>query len=127
MADISTFVFCCVGRGHLVPSIRVLSSNQEIQTYAIALINALFLKAPEDKRQDKHLNPLDLPVTVSSTTVWKGPWLSSRPPPRPRSENESDLSHEDVSGQVGPVTGRYYGHQTLGSTTSTRRVTENGS
>lgn len=27
------------------------SSNQEIQTYAIALINALFLKAPEDKRQ----------------------------------------------------------------------------
>ncbi|XP_021094599.1 engulfment and cell motility protein 2 isoform X4 [Heterocephalus glaber] len=38
-------------------------SNQEIQTYAIALINALFLKAPEDKRQDKHLNPLDLPVT----------------------------------------------------------------
>uniref|UniRef100_A0A8C0R1C1 Engulfment and cell motility 2 n=1 Tax=Canis lupus dingo TaxID=286419 RepID=A0A8C0R1C1_CANLU len=26
-------------------------SNQEIQTYAIALINALFLKAPEDKRQ----------------------------------------------------------------------------
>ncbi|XP_033622840.1 engulfment and cell motility protein 2 isoform X3 [Fukomys damarensis] len=38
-------------------------SNQEIQTYAIALINALFLKAPEDKRQDKHLSPLDLPVT----------------------------------------------------------------
>lgn len=27
------------------------SSNQEIQTYTIALINALFLKAPEDKRQ----------------------------------------------------------------------------
>ena len=26
-------------------------SNQEIQTYAIALINALFLKAPEDRRQ----------------------------------------------------------------------------
>lgn len=23
-------------------------------------------------RQDKHLNPLDLPVTVSSTAVWKG-------------------------------------------------------
>lgn len=28
-----------------------LRSNQEIQTYAIALINALFLKAPEDRRQ----------------------------------------------------------------------------
>uniref|UniRef100_A0A8C1YDE6 Engulfment and cell motility 2 n=1 Tax=Cyprinus carpio TaxID=7962 RepID=A0A8C1YDE6_CYPCA len=27
-------------------------SNQEIQTYAIALINALFLKTPEDRRQE---------------------------------------------------------------------------
>uniref|UniRef100_A0A452EBG8 Engulfment and cell motility 2 n=1 Tax=Capra hircus TaxID=9925 RepID=A0A452EBG8_CAPHI len=57
--------------GQLISHLQV--SNQEIQTYAIALINALFLKAPEDKRQDKHLNPLDLPVTVSSTAMWKGP------------------------------------------------------
>ncbi|KAM8946618.1 engulfment and cell motility protein 2 isoform 3-T3 [Pelodytes ibericus] len=41
--------------------------NQEIQTYAIALINALFLKAPEDKRQEmantfvqKHLRSIIL-------------------------------------------------------------------
>ncbi|XP_054835846.1 engulfment and cell motility protein 2 isoform X3 [Eublepharis macularius] len=36
--------------GQLVSHLQV--SNQEIQTYAIALINALFLKAPEDKRQE---------------------------------------------------------------------------
>ncbi|XP_062479736.1 engulfment and cell motility protein 2 isoform X2 [Pezoporus occidentalis] len=47
--------------GQLISHLQV--SNQEIQTYAIALINALFLKAPEDKRQDKLLNPLDLPIT----------------------------------------------------------------
>ncbi|XP_078508013.1 engulfment and cell motility protein 2 isoform X1 [Lissotriton helveticus] len=47
--------------GQLISHLQV--SNQEIQTYAIALINALFLKAPEDKRQEKHLNPLDLPVS----------------------------------------------------------------
>ncbi|KAH0511067.1 Engulfment and cell motility protein 2 [Microtus ochrogaster] len=47
--------------GQLISHLQV--SNQEIQTYAIALINALFLKAPEDKRQDKHPNPLDLPAT----------------------------------------------------------------
>uniref|UniRef100_A0A669P0K0 Engulfment and cell motility 2 n=1 Tax=Phasianus colchicus TaxID=9054 RepID=A0A669P0K0_PHACC len=35
--------------GQLISHLQV--SNQEIQTYAIALINALFLKAPEDKRQ----------------------------------------------------------------------------
>ncbi|KAI5093227.1 engulfment and cell motility protein 2 [Silurus meridionalis] len=42
-------------------------SNQEIQTYAIALINALFLKAPEDRRQEmastlvqKHLRSIIL-------------------------------------------------------------------
>uniref|UniRef100_A0A4W3J9T8 Engulfment and cell motility 2 n=1 Tax=Callorhinchus milii TaxID=7868 RepID=A0A4W3J9T8_CALMI len=42
-------------------------SNQEIQTYAIALINALFLKAPEDRRQEmssalaqKHLRTIIL-------------------------------------------------------------------
>uniref|UniRef100_A0A671MUW7 Engulfment and cell motility protein 2-like n=1 Tax=Sinocyclocheilus anshuiensis TaxID=1608454 RepID=A0A671MUW7_9TELE len=34
-------------------------SNQEIQTYAIALINALFLKTPEDRRQvHTHTNQL---------------------------------------------------------------------
>uniref|UniRef100_A0A8C1RTT4 Engulfment and cell motility 2 n=1 Tax=Cyprinus carpio TaxID=7962 RepID=A0A8C1RTT4_CYPCA len=34
-------------------------SNQEIQTYAIALINALFLKTPEDRRQvNTHTNQL---------------------------------------------------------------------
>ncbi|KAK2529230.1 Elmo2 [Columba livia] len=48
--------------GQLISHLQV--SNQEIQTYAIALINALFLKAPEDRRQqDKLLNPLDLPIT----------------------------------------------------------------
>ncbi|KAG7280507.1 hypothetical protein CRUP_022037 [Coryphaenoides rupestris] len=36
--------------GQLIGHLQV--SNQEIQTYAIALINALFLKAPEDRRQE---------------------------------------------------------------------------
>ncbi|XP_026577576.1 engulfment and cell motility protein 2 isoform X2 [Pseudonaja textilis] len=36
--------------GQLLSHLQV--SNQEIQTYAVALINALFLKAPEDKRQE---------------------------------------------------------------------------
>ncbi|XP_066479570.1 engulfment and cell motility protein 2 isoform X4 [Tiliqua scincoides] len=36
--------------GQLISHLQV--SNQEIQTYAIALINALFLKAPEDRRQE---------------------------------------------------------------------------
>ncbi|XP_058032917.1 engulfment and cell motility protein 2 isoform X2 [Ahaetulla prasina] len=36
--------------GQLLSHLQV--SNQEIQTYTIALINALFLKAPEDKRQE---------------------------------------------------------------------------
>ncbi|XP_078411571.1 engulfment and cell motility protein 2 isoform X3 [Cetorhinus maximus] len=40
--------------GQLIAHLQV--SNQEIQTYAIALINALFLKAPEDRRQN-HVNP----------------------------------------------------------------------
>lgn len=35
--------------GQLICHLQVC--NQEIQTYAIALINALFLKAPEEKRQ----------------------------------------------------------------------------
>uniref|UniRef100_A0A8C5RQJ7 Engulfment and cell motility 2 n=1 Tax=Laticauda laticaudata TaxID=8630 RepID=A0A8C5RQJ7_LATLA len=47
--------------GQLLSHLQV--SNQEIQTYAIALINALFLKAPEDKRQDHVASPLDLPCT----------------------------------------------------------------
>ena len=37
------------GLSHVVDALH--RSNQEIQTYAIALINALFLKAPEDRRQ----------------------------------------------------------------------------
>uniref|UniRef100_A0A8C1WZ65 Engulfment and cell motility 2 n=1 Tax=Cyprinus carpio TaxID=7962 RepID=A0A8C1WZ65_CYPCA len=47
-------------------------SNQEIQTYAIALINALFLKTPEDRRQEmastlaqKHLRGIILNVSVN--------------------------------------------------------------
>ncbi|XP_073462397.1 engulfment and cell motility protein 2 isoform X1 [Aquarana catesbeiana] len=47
--------------GQLICHLQVC--NQEIQTYAIALINALFLKAPEDKRQEKPQNILDLPVS----------------------------------------------------------------
>uniref|UniRef100_A0A8C6XYW4 Engulfment and cell motility 2 n=1 Tax=Naja naja TaxID=35670 RepID=A0A8C6XYW4_NAJNA len=53
--------------GQLLSHLQV--SNQEIQTYAVALINALFLKAPEDKRQDHLASPLDLPCT----TVWAAP------------------------------------------------------
>ncbi|KAG9353389.1 hypothetical protein JZ751_017984 [Albula glossodonta] len=51
--------------GQLIAHLQV--SNQEIQTYAIALINALFLKAPEDRRQEmastlaqKHLRSIIL-------------------------------------------------------------------
>ncbi|NP_001083487.1 engulfment and cell motility 2 S homeolog isoform X1 [Xenopus laevis] len=47
--------------GQLIYHLQV--SNQEIQTYAIALINALFLKAPEDKRQEKPQNLMDVPVS----------------------------------------------------------------
>uniref|UniRef100_A0A8C5N3Q1 Engulfment and cell motility 1 n=1 Tax=Leptobrachium leishanense TaxID=445787 RepID=A0A8C5N3Q1_9ANUR len=35
--------------GQLIPHLQ--GTDQEIQTYAIAVINALFLKAPDDKRQ----------------------------------------------------------------------------
>uniref|UniRef100_A0A8C4DEU2 ELMO domain-containing protein n=1 Tax=Dicentrarchus labrax TaxID=13489 RepID=A0A8C4DEU2_DICLA len=42
--------------GQLIGHLQV--SNQEIQTYAIALINALFLKAPEDRRQVSAQHPL---------------------------------------------------------------------
>ncbi|XP_051528239.1 engulfment and cell motility protein 2 isoform X3 [Myxocyprinus asiaticus] len=51
--------------GQLIAHLQV--SNQEIQTYAIALINALFLKTPEDRRQEmagtleqKHLRAIIL-------------------------------------------------------------------
>ncbi|XP_053309078.1 engulfment and cell motility protein 2 isoform X1 [Spea bombifrons] len=47
--------------GQLICHLQVC--NQEIQTYAIALINALFLKAPEDKRQEKPQNIMDVPVS----------------------------------------------------------------
>ncbi|XP_033889752.1 engulfment and cell motility protein 2 isoform X1 [Acipenser ruthenus] len=53
--------------GQLIGHLQV--SNQEIQTYAIALINALFLKAPEDRRQEEHTNPLDLPLTEMASTL----------------------------------------------------------
>ncbi|XP_038606183.1 engulfment and cell motility protein 2 isoform X2 [Tachyglossus aculeatus] len=53
--------------GQLTAHLQV--SNQEIQTYSIALINALFLKAPEDQRQamanafaQKHLRSIILNV-----------------------------------------------------------------
>uniref|UniRef100_A0A8C5N0N4 Engulfment and cell motility 1 n=1 Tax=Leptobrachium leishanense TaxID=445787 RepID=A0A8C5N0N4_9ANUR len=36
--------------GQLIPHLQ--GTDQEIQTYAIAVINALFLKAPDDKRQE---------------------------------------------------------------------------
>ncbi|KAM9296325.1 engulfment and cell motility protein 2 [Gastrophryne carolinensis] len=52
--------------GQLICHLQVC--NQEIQTYAIALINALFLKAPEDKRQEKPQNILDLPVSEMANT-----------------------------------------------------------
>ncbi|XP_070798015.1 engulfment and cell motility protein 2 isoform X2 [Pituophis catenifer annectens] len=61
--------------GQLLSHLQV--SNQEIQTYAIALINALFLKAPEDKRQDQLASPLDLPCTVSrSLCQGREAWLA---------------------------------------------------
>ncbi|XP_043946070.1 engulfment and cell motility protein 2 isoform X2 [Protopterus annectens] len=51
--------------GQLISHLQV--SNQEIQTYAVALINALFLKSPEEKRQEmansfaqKHLRSIIL-------------------------------------------------------------------
>ncbi|CAB1315197.1 unnamed protein product, partial [Coregonus sp. 'balchen'] len=53
--------------GQLIGHLQV--SNQEIQTYAIALINALFLKAPEDRRQEEHTNPLDQQLTEMASTL----------------------------------------------------------
>uniref|UniRef100_A0AAY4ELJ4 ELMO domain-containing protein n=1 Tax=Denticeps clupeoides TaxID=299321 RepID=A0AAY4ELJ4_9TELE len=46
--------------GQLIGHLQV--SNQEIQTYAIALINALFLKAPEDRRQVGPFSHPQLPL-----------------------------------------------------------------
>ncbi|MCI4391993.1 hypothetical protein PGIGA_G00140810 [Pangasianodon gigas] len=49
--------------GQLMPHLQ--GTDQDIQTYTIAVINALFLKAPEDKRQyDPNIvNILDCPLT----------------------------------------------------------------
>uniref|UniRef100_A0AAY4EM40 ELMO domain-containing protein n=1 Tax=Denticeps clupeoides TaxID=299321 RepID=A0AAY4EM40_9TELE len=41
--------------GQLIPHLQ--GSDQDIQTYTIAVINALFLKAPEEKRQCTSLSP----------------------------------------------------------------------
>ncbi|XP_061544837.1 engulfment and cell motility protein 2 isoform X4 [Phycodurus eques] len=53
--------------GQLIGHLQV--SNQEIQTYAIALINALFLKAPEDRRQEVYANPLEQHLTEMASTL----------------------------------------------------------
>ncbi|XP_072370678.1 engulfment and cell motility protein 2 isoform X2 [Scyliorhinus torazame] len=60
--------------GQLIAHLQV--SNQEIQTYAIALINALFLKAPEDRRQsvlasssEGEESGRDLPLTEMSNIL----------------------------------------------------------
>ncbi|XP_059412504.1 engulfment and cell motility protein 1 isoform X1 [Carassius carassius] len=49
--------------GQLIPHLQ--GTDQDIQTYTIAVINALFLKAPEDKRQfdEDYVNILDCPLT----------------------------------------------------------------
>ncbi|XP_051791919.1 engulfment and cell motility protein 1 isoform X2 [Erpetoichthys calabaricus] len=50
--------------GQLIPHIK--GGEQDIQTYTIALINAIFLKAPEEKRQldlQGNVNILDCPLT----------------------------------------------------------------
>uniref|UniRef100_A0A4W5QTI6 Engulfment and cell motility 1 n=1 Tax=Hucho hucho TaxID=62062 RepID=A0A4W5QTI6_9TELE len=57
--------------GQLIPHLQ--GADQDIQTYTIAVINALFLKAPEDKRQEmahilaqKQLRSIILSVSVPS-------------------------------------------------------------
>uniref|UniRef100_A0A8C1VM48 Engulfment and cell motility 1 (ced-12 homolog, C. elegans) n=2 Tax=Cyprinus carpio TaxID=7962 RepID=A0A8C1VM48_CYPCA len=52
--------------GQLIPHLQ--GTDQDIQTYTIAVINALFLKAPEEKRQfdEDSVNILDCPLTVSN-------------------------------------------------------------
>ncbi|XP_076864010.1 engulfment and cell motility protein 1 [Brachyhypopomus gauderio] len=49
--------------GQLMPHLQ--GTDQDIQTYTIAVINALFLKAPEEKRQfdENVVNILDCPLT----------------------------------------------------------------
>nr|XP_014347708.1 PREDICTED: engulfment and cell motility protein 1 [Latimeria chalumnae] len=50
--------------GQLIPHLQ--GTDQEIQTYTIAVINALFFKAPDDKRQldlGDNINILDCPLT----------------------------------------------------------------
>ncbi|KAM9307932.1 engulfment and cell motility protein 1 isoform 3-T3 [Gastrophryne carolinensis] len=48
--------------GQLMPHLQ--GADQEIQTYAIAVINALFLKAPDDKRQvEDSIDILDFPLS----------------------------------------------------------------
>uniref|UniRef100_A0AAY4EM07 ELMO domain-containing protein n=1 Tax=Denticeps clupeoides TaxID=299321 RepID=A0AAY4EM07_9TELE len=49
--------------GQLIPHLQ--GSDQDIQTYTIAVINALFLKAPEEKRQfdENSASILDCPLT----------------------------------------------------------------
>ncbi|XP_051991095.1 engulfment and cell motility protein 1 isoform X1 [Xyrauchen texanus] len=49
--------------GQLIPHLQ--GTDQDIQTYTIAVINALFLKAPEEKRQfdEENVSILDCPLT----------------------------------------------------------------
>uniref|UniRef100_A0A672SCI8 Engulfment and cell motility protein 1-like n=1 Tax=Sinocyclocheilus grahami TaxID=75366 RepID=A0A672SCI8_SINGR len=51
--------------GQLIPHLQ--GTDQDIQTYTIAVINALFLKAPEEKRQfdEDNVNILDCPLTCN--------------------------------------------------------------
>lgn len=62
-------VFVCLGWlcfvNLLLPSPVV---NVTQRSFFHLLLSVLFAFC----RQDKHLNPLDLPVTVSSVAVWKG-------------------------------------------------------
>uniref|UniRef100_A0AAR2LIR0 ELMO domain-containing protein n=1 Tax=Pygocentrus nattereri TaxID=42514 RepID=A0AAR2LIR0_PYGNA len=55
--------------GQLLPHLQ--GTDQDIQTYTIAVINALFLKAPEEKRQfdESNVNILDCPLTVSASDL----------------------------------------------------------
>ncbi|KAM7373060.1 hypothetical protein PAMP_007942 [Pampus punctatissimus] len=59
--------------GQLIPHLQ--GTDQDIQTYTIAVINALFLKAPEEKRQEmahilaqKQLRSIILSNVIRSTT-----------------------------------------------------------
>lgn len=74
-ASVVLSVFVCLGWlcfvNLFLPS-PVLNVTQS--SFFHLLLSVLFAFC----RQDKHLNPLDLPVTVSSVAVWKGPRLPSR-------------------------------------------------